>query len=127
MNQNDLPPVRSVGFAEAVRNFFVKYAAFSGRATRKEFWFATLFLALISTSLSLLAYWEVPLAGILATVFSWGTTIPSLAVTFRRLHDAGCSGWNILLLLVPLLGAVMFLIMLCLASEEDNDYGERIV
>ena len=127
MNQNDLLPVRSIGFGEAIRNFFTKYAAFSGRATRKEFWYAALFQAAVILLLSGPSYEKFPIKGILSAIFSWGTLIPGLAVTFRRLHDTGKSGWNLLFNLIPILGNIMFLIMLCLGSEPDNDYGARIV
>ena len=127
MNQNEVLPVRSIGFAEAIRNFFLKYATFSGRATRKEFWYAALFQLVVSLALGGLSYEKVPITGILSTIFSWGTLIPALAVTFRRLHDTGKSGWNLLFNLIPVLGNIMFLIMLCLGREEENDYGERIV
>lgn len=127
MNQNDLLPVRSIGFGEAIRNFFIKYAVFSGRATRKEFWYAMLFQVVVMALLSGPSYEKFPITGILGTIFSWGTLIPGLAVTFRRLHDTGKSGWNLLFNLIPVLGNIMFLIMLCLGSEPDNDYGPRIV
>ena len=127
MNQNDLLPVRSVGFGEAIRNFFMKYAVFSGRATRKEFWYAALFQAAVILLLSGPSYEKFPIKGILSAVFFWGTLIPALAVTFRRLHDTGKSGWNLLFNLIPVLGNILFFIMLCLGSEPDNDYGARIV
>ena len=127
MNQNDVLPVRSVGFKEAIRNFFIKYATFSGRATRKEYWYAVLFQLAVMLLLSGPSYEKFPIKGILSTIFSWGTLIPGLAVTFRRLHDTGKSGWNLLFNLIPVLGNIMFLIMLCLGGEDDNDYGERIV
>ena len=60
-------------------------------------------------------------------MFAWGTLIPTWAVAVRRLHDTGKSGWNMLFHLIPLLGSVMVVIMLCLDSEADNDYGPRKV
>lgn len=120
-------PVRKVSFREAVIRFFANYAVLSGRATRREYWFAFLFQMAVSLFLTLLSHLEVPVVGLIHTVFSWGTLIPGLTVTIRRLHDTGKSGWNLLFNLVPILGTIMFVIMLCLGSEEDNDYGPKPV
>jgi uncharacterized membrane protein YhaH (DUF805 family) len=50
--------------------------------------------------------------------------IPGLAVAVRRLHDIGKSGWNLLLCLIPLVGAIILIIWYCQPSQEgDNEYG----
>ena len=119
-------PVRSVTFKEAIILFFSQYATFSGRATRKEYWYAILFTILVAAVLGAIpSYEKFPIIGVLRSIFAWGTLIPTWAVAVRRLHDTGKSGWNMLFHLIPLLGSVMVVIMLCLDSEADNDYGPR--
>ena len=80
---NDGGPTENsmVGFSQAIKLGFGKYADFGGRATRAEYWWWVLLVVLVG--------W-VPLIG---TLFTLVTFIPSLAVTSRRLHDVGRSGW----------------------------------
>ena len=70
-----------IGFGQAIKLGFSKYADFGGRATRAEYWWWLLLVVLVG--------W-VPLIG---TLFTLVTFIPSFAVTSRRLHDVGRSGW----------------------------------
>ena len=58
-------------------------------------------------------------------VYSWGTLIPGLALCCRRLHDGGYSGWSCLWLLLPLVGPIVVLLMVCWSSDADNKYGPR--
>ena len=80
-----------------------KYADFSGRARRQEFWMFVLFNCLASVALGVVD-------GILGTkgglggLFSLAVLIPSLAVSVRRLHDTDRSGWWILVNIIPLIG-----------------------
>ncbi|MET7738036.1 DUF805 domain-containing protein [Streptomyces sp. NPDC005402] len=99
-----------------------KYAVFSGRARRKEYWMFALFAGII----------YVVFLGIgLATKQSWipvipylGFLLPGLAVTARRLHDTGRSGWWILFAFVPLVGGITLFVFSVLDSEPgDNKYG----
>ena len=81
-----VPPV------EAVVQGFRKYADFGGRATRAEFWWWVLFIVIGSTVLSVidsLTGW----GSSLETLFGLATLLPTLAVTARRLHDIGKTGW----------------------------------
>ena len=80
---NDGRPTENsmVGFGQAIKLGFGKYADFGGRATRAEYWWWVLLIVLVG--------W-VPLIG---TLFTLATFIPSLAVTSRRLHDLDRSGW----------------------------------
>ncbi|MBR2863319.1 MAG: DUF805 domain-containing protein, partial [Bacteroidaceae bacterium] len=71
-----------MGFVEAIKTCFSKYATFSGRATRSEYWWWALFTALVSWILFFVFPILVPIAGL---VF----LLPSLAVLVRRLHDTG--------------------------------------
>lgn len=114
-------------FSEAVKTCLVeKYATFSGRATRSEFWFFCLFyfLLLFFVTLLMTVINETALIGfILALVL--GLIIPSWAVSFRRLHDTGRSGWWCLLSFIPYIGSFILLIIFCLKSDNDNKYGPK--
>lgn len=106
-----------------------KYAQFNGRARRKEYWFFALFNLLISIALtmfdSLIGTLNTETGyGLLSGIYSLAVLIPSLAVSFRRLHDTGRSGWWILLVLIPILGALVLLVFMVLDSEQgENEYG----
>jgi uncharacterized membrane protein YhaH (DUF805 family) len=118
-----------------------KYAIFSGRSNRREFWFFHLFYLLIPFAIILVgALISGFLQGIslesrypnhfmqfisvLANVWLLAFFIPSLAVAVRRLHDIGQSGWTILVAFIPFLGAITLLIMFLVDGEGgDNKYG----
>ena len=115
-------------FSESIKTGLVdKYATFSGRATRSEYWYLVLFgyiLAFIITFLGTLL--ESPGLTIgLSSVLCLAVFIPSLAVCVRRLHDTGRSGWWYLLILIPYIGAIALIIIFCLKSDEDNKYGPK--
>ena len=105
-----------------------KYAVFSGRARRKEYWYFVLFNVIISFLLGLAEallglFPETPEA-VLANVYVLATLLPSLGVTVRRLHDTSRSGWWIFLGLVPLIGAIVVLVFLAQDSTPgENQYG----
>jgi uncharacterized membrane protein YhaH (DUF805 family) len=100
-----------------------KYAVFSGRARRKEFWMFYLFYLIIVVVLSVIE-WMIGIPGILTGIYSLALIIPSIAVTVRRLHDTGRSGWWWWILLVPVIGAIVLLVFMLLDSQPgDNEYG----
>ena len=107
-----------------------KYATFSGRARRREYWFFTLFYILIYIALILVDMVTGSLSGggigLLSGLFALGMLIPSLAVTFRRLHDTNRSGWWILISLIPLIGGIVLLVFMVMDSQPGmNDYGDN--
>ncbi|MCJ7558449.1 MAG: DUF805 domain-containing protein [Gammaproteobacteria bacterium] len=94
-----------------------RYAEFSGRATRKQFWMYVLIYAAINLVLTLLGlYW-------LQSIFCLALLIPSLSVGARRLHDTGKSGWWQLIGLIPVLGLIVMIYLLVQESQGDNEYG----
>ena len=99
-----------------------KYAVFSGRARRKEYWMFVLFNIIIA---SLLLVLDSSLeTGILNGLYSLAILIPSIAVGVRRLHDSGRTGWWYFIIFVPFIGAIVFLIFMVLDSKPgDNQYG----
>lgn len=115
-------------FSEAIKTSLVeKYATFSGRATRSEYWYVVLFgylLALLIVFLGMIIDSPELIIG-LSTVLSLILLVPGLAVCIRRLHDTGRSGWWYLLVLIPYIGAFALLIIFCLKSSEDNKYGPK--
>lgn len=103
-----------MGFSEAIMHVFQNYANFNGRARRSEYWFFALFNALMS----LVTLW-IPFAGL---IYSLLVLIPNLALSVRRLHDIGKTGFYLLLSLIPLVGWVILLIW----SLQDSDPGSNI-
>lgn len=117
---------------------YAKYADFTGRARRSEFWLFTLFQIIVSFVLSAMAggamstaiLTHAPPSGfaglifLLLALFGLGSFIPSLAVAFRRLHDSGKSAVWLLLAFVPVIGGLVLLIFYLLDSTPgDNQYG----
>lgn len=132
-------------FIWAVKTCFSKYATFSGRARRKEFWYwylftclpiIVVFLLIFLVACTTMSYAQsMPYAQPSNTVMGLGffeiviilwsliICIPSLAVTVRRLHDTGHSGWYYLISIIPVIGVILLLVALCTDSVEDNKYG----
>ena len=108
-----------------------KYAVFKGRARRKEYWMFVLFniLASILVTIIDMAFFgisETAGIGILTTLYSLAVIIPYLAVTIRRLHDSGRSGWWFLLILIPLIGPlVVFVFTLLDSTPGENRWGDN--
>ncbi|WP_329255411.1 DUF805 domain-containing protein [Streptomyces sp. NBC_01478] len=108
-------------FIEALK----KYAVFSGRARRKEYWMYALFAGIIYVVLAILAVAtkQAALFALLG-IFYVGILLPSLAVTVRRLHDTGRSGGWFFISFVPLVGAIILLVFVCTDSAPGaNQYG----
>jgi len=100
-----------------------KYAVFSGRARRKEYWMFVLFNLIITLVLALIER-LVSGPGILANLYSLAMLIPGLAVAVRRLHDTNRSGWWILIGLVPIVGVIILIVFQAEDSQPgDNQYG----
>jgi uncharacterized membrane protein YhaH (DUF805 family) len=106
-----------------------KYAVFEGRAGRKEYWFFILFNILISMALGYVDWLTGNInpetgLGILSGIYALGVMIPGMAVSVRRLHDTGRSGWWLLITFVPVIGAIVFIYFMVLDSNpEINEYG----
>jgi uncharacterized membrane protein YhaH (DUF805 family) len=99
-----------------------RYARFSGRARRKEFWTFILVNTLITLVLGGID--AVLNTSSAALLYSLATIIPTLAVGSRRLHDTGRSGWWQLIAVVPFIGAVVLIVLMALDSEHGpNQHG----
>ncbi len=118
-----------------------RYADFSGRSRRKEFWLYYL-LNMIVTFVGVgLVVAGIPwsqmndkymppfgvsswIGGILLTVWVLGTFVPSLAVAVRRFHDQDKSGWFYLLAFIPYVGSIILIIFMCLdGTRGANRFG----
>ena len=106
-----------------------KYAVFTGRASRKEYWMFTLWN--VAIYIVLLFLFEIGRGGITPMIiaaiyllYGLGILLPSLGVLVRRLHDTDRSGWWVLIGLVPFLGSLVILIFTVIDSKPgDNIYG----
>ncbi|WP_444996664.1 DUF805 domain-containing protein [Aliikangiella sp. IMCC44359] len=98
-----------------------KYADFTGRARRKEYWMFILFYiifyfvaAIIDTVIGTF---------IITSVFALGMLIPSISAAARRLHDTSRSGWWQLIVLIPIIGSIVLIVFLAQDSHAENQYG----
>lgn len=134
----------------AVRTCLNKYADFTGRARRSEYWWFWLFVTVVVAVPSGIAavlmvaglapngdvswmetgeggpsagFWVGLALLVLAVVISLALLIPSYAVGCRRLHDRGISGWLQLISLIPLGGIVLLVLFLLPGHEQENAYG----
>jgi len=107
-----------------------KYAVFSGRAQRAEYWYFVLFSIIVSIILVILdgmigTINEQSGYGLLSGIYSLAVIIPSVAVATRRLHDIGKSGWWQLIALIPILGVIVLIVWFATDSKEENQYGKN--
>ena len=107
-----------------------RYADFSGRSRRKEYWMFVLGVFLAAIVLSIIegilgmSGMVGGVYGPLTTIFLLAVIIPSIAVQVRRFHDQDKSGWMVLLALIPILGGLAVLIFMCLeGTRGSNRFG----
>jgi uncharacterized membrane protein YhaH (DUF805 family) len=103
-----------------------KYAVFSGRARRKEYWFFVLFNIIISIVFTVIdgviGTFSVEAGiGLLGGIYALAVLIPAIAVSVRRLHDTDRSGWWLLITLIPLIGAIVMLVF----TVQDSKPGQN--
>lgn len=118
-------------FALFLETLTKRYAQFSGRASKREFWGFVLFriVAMVAISFVTVIMFEIneslgSIFSLLYWLFAIALVIPDLSVGVRRLHDIGKSGWWFLIGLVPLIGPIWLIILWCQASvNEDNQWG----
>ena len=114
----------------AVKTCFSKYATFSGRASRSEYWFFYLFTIIASIvtwiiDTMLLGYSSED-TGAISLIFQIIIILPSIAVGARRLHDIGKSGWWQLLILT-FIGIILLIVWFAtIGSSKKNNYGSAI-
>lgn len=112
----------SMSFTDAARTCLTfKFATFSGRARRAEYWwFALVYVGAVAVIGGAGFAMEVPWLAVLLVPF----LVPMLSVSVRRLHDTGKSGWSMLIALIPVVGPVVYLLGMTMDSAAGpNRYG----
>lgn len=118
---------------QAYKKMFANYANFNGRANRAEYWWVALCQIIIYIiCYAIMFIGAANGSGALATIgsgllgiYGLATIVPLLALTIRRLHDSDKSGWFILLGLIPCVGGLISLVLVCLAGTPgSNRFGE---
>ena len=106
-----------------------KYADFSGRAPRAEYWWfilgeiIALIIAVVIDNVIGTDFGETGY-GVVYLLVALGLLVPGLAVGVRRLHDTGRSGWWLFIALIPLIGAIVLLIFFVSeGTNGPNEYG----
>jgi uncharacterized membrane protein YhaH (DUF805 family) len=100
-----------------------KYALFTGRSRRTEYWMFTLVNAIILVVLGGIEKF-LGTNGLLDTLYALAVLLPSLGVSIRRLHDTGRSGWWLLIGFLPFIGWLVLLLFMVQDSEPgENEYG----
>lgn len=114
-----------MGFGRAIATCLRKYAVFSGRASRSEYWFFVLFQTLLVGGLMLVDLTVFRgQVNVLSTLASLILLLPSFAVSVRRLHDIDMSGGFLLIGLIPLIGTILMLVWMCQRGTEGaNRFG----
>lgn len=119
---------------QAIQSGFRKYATFSGRASRSEYWYWTLFTTLVALGFSWMteaAFYAMPVldglvhlgVSIVDFIINLVLLIPSIAVSVRRLHDINYRGWWVLLSLT-IIGIIPLVIFACMrGTRGDNRFG----
>lgn len=125
---------------KATKEFFTKYAVFSGRTSRKDYWLATLGIFLLTfvigfvcqlvfgaslsydESMDLGKYFS-NIGNIIYLVWALALAVPEISISVRRLHDINKSGLWYLLTCVPVVGGLILLVFYLLPSvNEGNKY-----
>lgn len=113
-----------MSFGDAVVTVFRKYAEFTGRATRSEFWWWALFSTIVSSALGALNLATpegvIALGSSLAGVWGIAVLVPSLAVAVRRLRDAGRAWTDLFWILLPIVGLIMLIIYWCEPTKPET-------
>lgn len=106
-----------------------KYGVFHGRAGRKEYWYFLLVNIIINLILTAIDrktgnFNAQTNAGLFSSIYGLAVLIPAIAVTVRRFHDTGRSGWYWFLWLIPCIGWIIALVFAAQDSAPgDNEYG----
>ena len=110
-----------------------QYFNFKGRSRRKEYWMYTLFNIIFLLTAVLLDNYLIGLTiegdipiGFLTFSYYFFVLIPTMALTVRRLHDIGKSGWFYLIALIPYIGGLILILLMCIEGQPaSNKWGEN--
>jgi uncharacterized membrane protein YhaH (DUF805 family) len=116
-----------MGFGEAIQSGFRNYVGFSGRASRSEYWYWVLFAFLVGIAASIADAslgGGMSTVGILGGIVGLALLLPNIAIAIRRLHDRDKSGWWLLLVLIPLIGAIILIVWFVVrGTSGPNRFG----
>ncbi|MCM1482879.1 MAG: DUF805 domain-containing protein [Muribaculaceae bacterium] len=141
-----------MGFTQAVKSVFSKYATFSGRASRSEYWYFVLFNVIVGVVFCIIGGVTMSdvsaiadnasdssnpvsmMSAVVSTMPGWLAVLmglyqlliilPSLAVSVRRMHDIGKGGGWIFISLVPFIGGIWFFVLTLIGSQYGpNRFG----
>lgn len=139
-------PLPGATMSQAIERCFRQYATFTGRASRSEYWWTVLFLSLVWLVPTVLFGPGLVIAGVVASQREPGfndasrllnaalivvgllvvvTVVPSLAILWRRLHDAGFPGALCLLSMIPLIGCIIVFVLLLMPSKSAGRRFDR--
>jgi len=111
-------------FAQAVKTCLNKYADFSGRAQRSEYWYFFLFLVIVDIVASVLDSALFGDFSVLYLIVTLALIVPSIAAGVRRLHDTERSGWWLLIGTIPVIGAIVLIVFFCQrGTVGPNQFG----
>ena len=115
----------------STKTCFNKYATFSGRASRSEYWFFILFgvlggIVTLIIDVMILDYSIESEYTPINLIFSLILIIPSIAVACRRLHDVNKSGWWQLIWLTIIGGILLFIWYVKEGEKKKNRFGSPI-
>jgi len=116
-------------YLDAVLAGYANFVNFKGRATRAEYWYFALFSLLIGYGImvidrGVLGFSDGMAMTPLYLLFTVANLLPSLAVSFRRIHDIGRSAWSLLFIFIPLVGVILIIYWFCKKGDEgSNAYG----
>lgn len=110
-------------FVSAIKTVLNSYAKFEGRSSRSEYWWW--FLAyILGYAIAFMVGGALGMGELLAGVFGLALLVPNIAVSVRRFHDIGKSGWWTLIFIIPLVGLIAMIYFFTKVSEGPNQYGE---
>lgn len=119
-----------MSFTQAIRSVFSQYAGFTGRARRSEYWWWFLFTVLVGIATGIIDQAlgttvgeGLGETGVLTSLASLALLLPTLAVSLRRLHDTGRTGWWVLLALVPFGFIVLIVFYVQDSKPGPNEHG----
>jgi uncharacterized membrane protein YhaH (DUF805 family) len=125
-----------MSFGAAIQSFFKNYANFKGRARRSEYWYAVLFVTLVSIALEvvfpstvMMTETGIPIStpSLVSSLWLLAVLIPGLAVVWRRLHDVNKSGGYYFMALIPIVGAILVIIKLATdGTPGANRFGDPV-
>ena len=118
--------VLNLPFVNAWLKMLANFSDFKGRTSREDYWWAVVGNIIISIVLGLIGGLLGSFGSVLVTLISLVLAVPGIALTVRRLHDIGKSGWFVLISLVPLVGVILLIVWLAkVGDEDDNQYGSN--